>query len=109
MSFDTTIQPLGLDLGSNDPDSLEPGEEGLITLSITSGLMIPIQVQPGQPLVVPDGVYRLPLTPDLARELGEKLIEESAKFPDKPKIDVATSLEGLDQAHAFERKIRAQP
>lgn len=106
MSFDVTLQPLSVNIGAPDPDSLEPGQEAEITFAITVGLMLPFQQAPGQPVVVPLGMVRIPLSPGASRDIGKSMVEAGEKFPDRPNLAVAQSLEGVDQAQAFEQKLR---
>jgi hypothetical protein len=83
-SFDTTLSPLGLNLAiDNNP------ENPMLHLVITVGAMIPIEVSPGQPLVFPTGIYRIPIPRQLALDLAPKIQEEAEKLPEpKPKTDI---------------------
>lgn len=107
MSFDLTLHPMAINIVSPDPENLEPGQPPVVELVITVGMMLPFQTGPGQPPpVAPLGNVHFPLQPSTAKQVGEKLSEEGARFPDRPNIDIASSLEGIDRAAKFERDIR---
>jgi len=108
MAFDAVVQPLGVNIISPNPDELQPGQAPEIQVAITIGLMLPFQQAPGQPLMVPLGTIRVPFEPGVAKEIGEKMAEEGGKFPPRPNLDIANSLEGLDQTQAFQQKLRGQ-
>lgn len=87
-SFDTTLHALGLNLAAPTPEEADP-ENPMLQLIIPVGTIIPIEVAPGQPLVLPIGTYRIPLPRNLALDLGPKLVEEAEKLPEpKPKSDL---------------------
>lgn len=108
MAFDVTLQPMAVDLITPDPEKVSADEPPQITLAVTVGLVLPFQQAPGQPLVVPLGVVRIPFSPGIAKQVGEKLAEDGAKFPEKPNIDIANTLQGVDQVVAADRKLRGQ-
>lgn len=108
MSFDVTLQPMAVDIITPDPENVPAGESPMITQAITIGLVLPFQQAPGQPLVVPLGVVRVPFTPGIAKQVGEKMAEDGAKFPEKPNIDIANSLQGVDQVVAADRQMRGR-
>lgn len=106
MAFDVTLQPLTVNILAPDPEQLAPDETAQILFAVTVGLQLPFEQAPGQPIVVPLGMVRIPFAPGVSVEIGKSMVENGERFPDKPSIDIARSLDGLDQAQRFERKLR---
>lgn len=97
-SFDTTIHALGLSLGVPAPGEAD-AENPMLQVVIPTGMIIPIEVAPGQPLVVPVGTYRFPITRKMALEFGPKLVEEAEKLPEpKPQTDLVIPGGPVDDA-----------
>jgi hypothetical protein len=110
-SFDTTIHALGLNLAVPAPDEAD-AENPMLQIVIPVGMILPVEVAPGQPLVVPVGTYRIPITRKVALDFGPKLIEEAEKLPEpKPQTDLVipggpVDEEALRKAQAVSEKFR---
>lgn len=109
-SFDTTLAPLGFNLAVPAPDEADP-HNPMLQIIIPVGTMAPVEVAPGQPLVIQIGTYRIPIPKQLALELGPKLVEAAETLPDpveRPDIVIPGQLddEKLGQAAAVQQAIR---
>lgn len=106
MSFDATVQPIGIDLSVPSEEQIKEGANAL-QVNVTLGQVLPFSPGPGQPpLVIPSGVIRFPVGREQALNLAEKLQEEGEKLPKQSSIITANSLEGIDQAADFQKNLR---
>lgn len=109
-SFDTTLNPLGLNLAMPDEANIDP-ENPSLQMVIAVGTIIPIDTGNGQPLPVPIGLYRVPIWRSLAIDLGHKLVEAGENLPEpvkRPDIALPGGLNenAIRQAMETERRFR---
>lgn len=98
-AFETTYNIIGISAHGPSVEDVEGGADPLVLVRVTPGLMLPIPNprNPTQPLIIPIGDVQYRLDRTAAIEFGHNLVEEGERLPlPKPKIDVATSLAGVD-------------
>ena len=102
MSFETTLQVIGMEVQAT-PD------ESRVDLVIMPGIMIP--VGPEQVIPVPAGLYRVPMGKAAALKHGQELLDAAEAMPD-PKPDsglvVANNLTAVEKAAQQARKLRGE-
>src|SRR4051794_7283766 len=95
-SFDTTLHALGLSLAVPGPDEVDP-EAPMLQLVVTVGMILPLQITPGQPVIAPTATYRIPIPRALALDLGPKLAEAAEGLPEpvaKPDLVIPGNVDG---------------
>lgn len=101
MSLDTTIHPLNIGLALNEAD------ERVGQIIVTTSVALPIQdPNTGGPLQVPTDTYRVPFDKSTAKQLGEALLEIADKLKEDSGIQIANSLDGVDQAVAANNALK---
>jgi hypothetical protein len=98
-AFETTYNIIGLSAHAPSDEELEAGAEPLVTVNITPGLMLPMEnpQAPGQPIVVPLGQIRYRINGEACIEFGETLINEGQRMPKRSKVDIVSSMAGVDE------------
>lgn len=81
-------------------EELDAGANPELIVSLVTGLVLPLADpgNPNQPIVVPAGQVRFRLDGDAAVTIGEKMAEEGKRLPARPRVEVATSLAGAEDA-----------
>lgn len=102
MSFDITLQPLGLNIAT-PPEGEDRTELEVI---VVVGMMLPFDSGQGTPLMVPLGQVRFPMGREIAEKFAESLTTESEKLTKPSNIEVASDLSAASRAAEMERKIR---
>lgn len=101
MSLDITINPLSINLTKAQDDLTAQ-------IVIVTGIPFPIEdPSTGGPLHVPSDQYRVPLDKTSARGLGEALIELSNDLKEHSNIQIANSLQGVEQAVNLDKNLRS--
>lgn len=98
--FDTMLNVLSVTTSGPSEDDVANGADPHIVVSVLTGMALPLAdpANPGQPLVVPGGQVRFRLDGDAAVAIGTKLAEQGAALPKRPRIEIAQSLAGAEQA-----------
>lgn len=98
-AFDTTVNVIGTSLAAPSEEQLKTGETPALEIRLTIGQILPFSAGPGQPPVVaPVGTIRYGLDRDAAIEFFKTGLEEAEKLPPPSKLEVASSLNGIDEA-----------
>lgn len=98
-AFDANVNVVGTSIGVPTEEQLEAGAPSVLEIAIKVGQQLPFSQGPGQPGVTAElGTMRFALERDMAIEFFEKGLEAAQSLPAKPNIDIATSLDGIDEA-----------
>lgn len=98
-AFDATLNVIGTSLGVPPEEHLEAGAPAVVEIAIKVGQQLPFSQGAGQPPVTAElGAFRFAMSRDMAIEFFEKGLEAAQSLPNKPSIDIATSLDGIDEA-----------
>jgi hypothetical protein len=104
MMFDAQINVTGLEVTvpeANEDGTMPEGEAIFINMTVATGLPT------GQGLIpLPVGRLNIPMPPAIAKQMGEKLLEAAAKYPEAaPKSDILIADEGGMQAAVAQAKM----
>src|SRR5206468_1147823 len=107
--FEIALTPLQFRAVAPTDEEIASGAAPEIRMLIFAGIYLPI-AQPGtnQPLAVPAATISFAMSKDDAAEIGAKLQAEAARLPSKAKIEVASSLAGVDHAAKLDAKFRGE-
>lgn len=98
---DITLTPMGITI-----NKAEDGSHA--QLVILSGIPLPIEdPNTGAPIHIPTKQTRVPLGKDSALQLGNALIELGEALSEPSRIQVASSLSGVEQAVNLDNKLKA--
>lgn len=98
-AFDTTVNVVGTSIGVPTEEHLAAGAPPALEIAIKIGQQLPFSAGDGQPPVVAElGTIRFGLNQDTAVEFFEQGLEAAKKLPVKPKLDIATNLDGVEEA-----------
>jgi len=103
---ETKFMPIDLKLAISPPNENGESEEAVIV--IVEGSFLP---SPQGPIPLVTGTYQIPLNKEVAKKLGEGLIELSEQLaePKLPsKLIVANSTAGVDEAIKVDKKFRGR-
>lgn len=106
-AFDTTINVVGTNLGVPTEEAIKAGEPPTIEIELVVGQVLPFAAGPGQPpLQVPLGRIKYTLNKETAVEFFKRGLEAAEGLPDASKLEIATSLDGIDNVAAQLRDIK---
>ncbi len=71
------------------------------------GVLTVAQVGPNQVLPIPFGTIRIPLDKSSVVTLSEQFAKAAEQMKDRPNIEIASSLAGVDQAVAAQQDLRS--
>lgn len=98
-AFDANINVVGTSIGMPTEEQMNAGAPAVLELGLKVGQQLPFSQGPGQPPVTADlGMLRFTLDREVAIEFFEKGLEAAKTLPVKPNIDIATNLEGVEEA-----------
>lgn len=98
--FDVKLQAFQFDIAVDEA-------QGLVEIVSTVGFLLP--VGPNQMAPIAIGVVRQPMAKDTALQYADELRKAGEACPDPPKqsnIEVATSLQGVEEAMKVEKNLR---
>jgi hypothetical protein len=106
-AFDITLSPVGLNLAVPNEAEIEAGNT-VVQIVVPVGMMLPFEGAPGQPMVAPVGVIRIPVPRELGIDFGKKIAEACEAMPPTSQIEIASGLneEALKNAAVAERRMR---
>ncbi len=98
-AFDANVNVVGTSIGVPTDEQLEAGAPSVLEIAIKVGQQLPFSQGPGQPAVTAElGTMRFALERDMALEFFEKGLEAARTLPVKSSLDIATSLDGVEEA-----------
>lgn len=101
-AFDAKIRvaEVGIQLNRESEDELALEAEMIL------GVMAVAPVGPGQAIPVPLGTLRVPLDKNSVVSLGEQFTKAAEQMKEPSKLEVASSLEGVEQAAKITEGLR---
>lgn len=98
--FDTMLNVMSVTTQAPTEKELEAGASPELVLSLVPALILPVAdpENPNQPIIVPAGHLRFRIDGEAAVSVGRKMIEEGERLPRRPRVEVATSLSGAEDA-----------
>lgn len=98
--FDVKLQAFSFDVTVDE-------EQGQLEIVSTVGFLMPVSPTQLAPIAI--GVVRQPIAKETALQYSDELREAAEKCPDPPKqsnIEVASSLQGVEEAMKVEKNLR---
>lgn len=99
--FDATLNVMSVHTDAPTQEQIDQGANPEVIMSIVPGIVLPLAdpANPTEPVVVPGGQFRIRLDGEAAVTIGTRLAEQGKALPPRrPKIEVAASLAGADEA-----------
>lgn len=98
-AFDATLNVVGTSIGAPTEEQLAQGAPSALELSLQIGQQLPFSQGPGHPPVVAEfGTLRFGLDRDTAIEFFSKGLEAAQALPAKKPIEIASNLQGVEEA-----------
>lgn len=111
-AFETTLNVVGTNLGVPSEEALASGEASpVIEIELIVGQVLPFAAGPGQPpLQVPLGSVRYALGKKPATEFFKSGLKAAEELPEErqSQLEIATSLDGLDEVNDRLRKLKGE-
>jgi hypothetical protein len=105
--IEVKLNAIGVGADAPDEEALKNGADPTLHLQVIGAVYLPFEMAPGQgPMPAPAVTVKFSLSKDAALKLRDQITEKAEKLPNKPRIDIAQSLQGVDEQAQEIQKLR---
>ena len=90
---ETTYHVMGAHALPVDPDG--GGNPSELHLVVITGMLLPLAGPDGNPIQAPFDAHKFPISKEFAVKFFREGLEAAENLKDKPKVDIATSMDGV--------------